>query len=189
MRNAQVARGMAFVTVLFIIASSSTTIARAADRDFKLIVDHIKRHYHTNPKSSFALGIAGLFVKVAHPAGVKSMKLAVFEGLGEVGSNDGEALDEVLRGGLSPTWRPVVKVSSRKDREQTRIFLRDSGDDFEMLLVTIDNDEATVLQAKVSPDTLGQWISQHDHDGGSWGTMGSIGNDHDSDNDHDDDSN
>jgi hypothetical protein len=162
MRNALSARTLTFFAVFCLAAASSVSVARAADRDFKLVVEHIKRQYHTSPKRMFAMGLAGFFVKVARPAGVKSIKLAVFENLDVQGAPDADALDSVLDGGLGPTWNPIVRVSSRRDGEITRIFLREAGKDVELLIISIDRADATVLKAKVSPESLGRWMSNHD---------------------------
>src|SRR6185503_16128663 len=115
MRNALCARALSFVVVTCLLTMGSVSVARAADRDFKMIVEHIKRQYHTSPKRSFSIGLAGLFVKMARPAGVKSLKLAIFEDLGASSSPDGVALDSVLSGSLAPDWNSIVRVDSRRD--------------------------------------------------------------------------
>jgi hypothetical protein len=155
------ARTATKLAVLCLVISTSVSVAHAADRDFAMIVNHIKRHYKASPTKSFSMGLAGLFVKMAHPAGVKSVQLAVFEDLGSQQTADPDALDDVLREGLGEGWNAVVRVSSRRDGELTRIFIRPVKNDFELLIVTIDGRDATVLKAKVSPESLGRWISNH----------------------------
>ena len=166
MRNAIITRALTFVAVSVLVLSQPSSIVHAADRDFSLIVDHIKRQYHTKPKSSFLMAFAGLAVKFARPAGVKSMKLAIFDDLGRVGEDSG--LDEVLRTKLSGDWHPIVKVRSRKDGSETHIFTREAGKDFELLIVSIDGSDGTVLKAKVDPETLAKWVDEHEVMGHDW---------------------
>ena len=43
------------------------------------------------------------------------------------------------------------------------------------MIVTIDGPDATVLKAKVSPDSLAQWMSDHDVTNGDVGVFGMGG--------------
>jgi hypothetical protein len=167
MRNAYFVRAITLAAVVSMIVTSSATIARAADRDFSAIVDHISRQYHTKPQHGFLMSLAGLASKFAHPAGVKSLRIAVFEDLDTGGVYDA-GLEAVLRDGLSADWRSVVRVHSRKDGSQTYIYTRAVGPDFELLVVSVERTEATVLKAKVDPETLAKWVDDHDVMGASW---------------------
>jgi len=49
---------------------------------------------------------------------------------------------------------PFVQTLSAKDKEQTYIFLRNAGEKFNVLVITIEPRDATVVQVTVSPKNL-----------------------------------
>ena len=157
MRNALCTRSATFALVLLVVLSSSS-VARAADKDFSLVVNHIKAHYHTKPHGGFLLGLAGLAVKMAHPDGIKSLKLAVFDEFEGPRATDA-SLDELLRTRLSAGWSPMVRVRSRSEGSEAYVYVRESGKDFEVLVVAISDDGGAVVQAKVDPTALMQIVN------------------------------
>ena len=46
---------------------------------------------------------------------------------------------------------PLMQTLSATDEEQTYIFLRDAGEKFNVLVITIDQRDATVVQVTLSP--------------------------------------
>jgi hypothetical protein len=40
------------------------------------------------------------------------------------------------------------------------VFVRPSGSDFEVLVVTVDDEEATVIKATVDPKAVGSWMKE-----------------------------
>src|SRR4051812_13798538 len=120
--------------VFALVMSTASAVVRAGDREFDAVVDHIKQEYHGKREGGFALGIARLAMHFAKPAGVKSFKFAIIDQL--TGPADDGRLDRVLKEKLSADWHPLVRVYSRKEREQTFIYVRPSGDDMEVFVVT-----------------------------------------------------
>ena len=57
---------------------------------------------------------------------------------------------------LAESWSPLVQTLAPKDEEQTYIYIRDAGEKFHVLVVTIERHEATVIQATISPEVLAQ---------------------------------
>jgi hypothetical protein len=55
---------------------------------------------------------------------------------------------------LKDTWTPLVQTVSSNDPEQNYIFVREKGDKFSVLVVSISSREGTVVQATVSPKNL-----------------------------------
>jgi len=126
-----------------------------ADRDFDRIVTAVESHYGVKRTHIPLMGVANLFVKVARPAGASSFKLAVFENLdstpsfGETADLD-QVFDELSAAGL----RPLVRVHSRRNGESTYICTGDVGKSTKMLIATFQRNEATVVEVKVSFETL-----------------------------------
>jgi len=141
-----------------LVMSTVSAVARAGDREFDAVVKHISREYHGKKQGGFALGLAGLAVKFAHPAGVKSIKLAVFEEIS--GPKESTGLASVVRDSLAPDWKPIVRVYSRNEREQTYVYVRPHGDDdVDIFVVAIDDEDATVVKARVDVNSLGDWLA------------------------------
>lgn len=136
------------------------SVARAADAEFDAVVRHIETTYHARRNDPGGMWLARLAVKFAQPKGVKGFKIAMFEDLS--GPATDPKLGEIVRKSLDASWRPVVRASSRIDRDQTYVYIRPSGDDIELLIVAVDDEEATVIKAKVSPDSIGHWIKDLD---------------------------
>lgn len=145
--------------VAFAIGLSSA-VANAGDRDYDAVVRHIQQQYKADKQKTPGMGLARFFVKIAHPAGLKSIRITVFEKLS--GATDDANLSAVLRDKLSADWQPLIRVYSRKEREQTFVYARPSGNDMEFFVVAIDDEEATVVKAKVDIDSAADWI--HDQD-------------------------
>lgn len=145
---------------LALVLTLPSAVAQAGDRDFDVVVNHIKQEYHATQQGSFGLGLARLAVKFAHPGGVKSIKLAIFENLSGATGNAG--LDTILRENLTADWQPLVRVFKRKTREQTYVYARPRGNDMEFFVVAMDGDDATVVKAKVDMDSVAEWVASSD---------------------------
>jgi hypothetical protein len=57
-----------------------------------------------------------------------------------------------LNGALNLTWTPIIQTLSTE--EQTYIFLRSAGEKFNVLVITIEPHEATVVQVTLSPKNI-----------------------------------
>ncbi|PWT88983.1 MAG: hypothetical protein C5B55_12135 [Blastocatellia bacterium] len=138
--------------------------AQAKGDDFNSVVKMIEQFYHVKHESIPFLARAGM--KAATTAAklkggtarriaeAGSVKLAVFEN--QSFEYDGEVTQfrNSLNAALNDTWTPFVQYLAPIDKEQSYIFLRAAGDKFNVLLVTIESKEATVIQITVSPANL-----------------------------------
>lgn len=100
------------------------------------------------------------------PAGVKNLKLALFENQNFSASPNDLDFGSIVRAGIAEGWQPLVQVFSRRSGERTYVFAQDFGKDVKLLVATVEEDEAVVLQAKVNPEKLncfiGKWIEKPD---------------------------
>ncbi len=131
--------------------------AHAGDRAFDAISKHLKSQYKAKKRRIPFLGLASLAVKIIRPAGVKSVKLAIFEELSHApaaGSND---LSAILRNALSPEWQPLVRIRSR-DGEQMYIYATAEGKSIKLMLVSIGGTDAFVARVKINPDKLKAFV-------------------------------
>ena len=132
--------------------------------DFGSVVKMIEQFYHVKHQGIPFLAKAGMktATTVARIKGgtarrlaeAGSIKIAIFEDQ-EFDSTDRFAtFRSSMNAALSETWTPFVQTLSAKEEEQTYIFLRSSGDKFNVLVITIEKRDATVVQVTLSPKNL-----------------------------------
>jgi hypothetical protein len=134
--------------------------------DFGRIVHHIEASYHVHRNHRFAMGFAGLVVKFWHVAGVRSFKAAIFEDQHLDGTDTDTKLDEIVAHASRSGWQPMVRSFSRRTGEHTYIYAQDNGagKDLKLLVVSVEQNEAAVIQVKLDPDKLEQFIEENAHD-------------------------
>jgi hypothetical protein len=148
---------------LLLTAASATY---AAGSEFDRIVQAIESHYGTTRTRIPLMGVANLFVKVARPAGTSGFKLAVFENLGSSPSYGQHAeLDQFMRHLSGSSLHSLVRVHSHANGESTYIFAGEAARSTRMLIATFQRNEATVVEVKVSMDTLLKMVESPEHAG------------------------
>ena len=145
----------------FIIATLVVPAQNAfAKDDFGKIVHHIEVNYHVHRQHRWVMGLAGFTVKVWHIAGVKSFKGAIFENQPFVNAASDTRFDEVVRAAMDSGWQPLVQSWDRHSGERTYIYAQDLGKDMKVLVVNLESNEAVVLQVKVDPKKLNDFIEE-----------------------------
>ena len=146
--------------VAVLVLAVGTAMARD---EFGEVVGHIESHYHVHRNYSFIMGFAGLVVRASRVGGVKSMKTAIFEDQSFAGSD--QEFGQLMRKALKSGWRPVVQSHSRRTGEHTYIYARSNGRDLKVLLATVEPGEAVVMELKVNPGKLQDFINEHSASG------------------------
>jgi hypothetical protein len=152
---------------LFAVISVATTAllfatpkpAFAKD-DFGKIVQHIETNYHVHRQHRFIMGVAGFTVKFWHIAGVKNFKGAIFENQHFANAGLDTRFDEVVRAAMDSGWQPLVQSYDRRSGERTYIYAQDLGKDLKVLVVNLESSEAVVLQVKVDPKKLNDFVQE-----------------------------
>lgn len=134
--------------------------------DFSSIVHHIETSYHVHRNHGFAMGVTGLIVKFWHVAGVKNFKAAIFEDQHLEGTDTDRKLDQIVARASRSGWRPMVRSFSRRTGEHTYVYAQDAGGDLKLLVVSVEQNEAAVIQVKLDPDKLEQFIEDNAHRSG-----------------------
>ena len=132
--------------------------AQAKGDDFDAVVREVRTACGGKKVRIPFLGLASFTTRLVRPAGVKSFKLAVFEDLTRAGDVSG--LGAAIGQTLGPGWRPLVRVRSGHDAGQTHVYVRDAGNDLQLMIVMLDGDQATVIRAKVSPEALARFARE-----------------------------
>ena len=94
-----------------------------------------------------------------------SIKVAVFEDQ----AFDGELMRfrASLNTAMNETWTPLIQTVSASDEEQVYIFVREAGDKFNVLVITIEPREGTVVQVTLSPKNFAQLLKDPEGTGKS----------------------
>jgi hypothetical protein len=135
---------------------------QAKGDDFNSVVKMIEQFYGVKHQGIPFLAKAGMGVartaarikggEARRIAEAGSVKLAVFEDQDFKG--EFTKFRGTLNSALNTTWSPLVQTLSATDGEQVYIFVREAGEKFNVLLVTIDKRDATVVQVTLSPKNL-----------------------------------
>ena len=150
------------VTIILAVVFTTANVGRAKGDDFNSVVKMIEQYYRVKHVGLPFLAKAGM--KVATTAArikggdarrfaeAGSIKLAVFEDQNFNG--DFAKFRASLNEALNATWMPLIQTLSPQDEEQVYIFLRDAGDKINVLVITIEQRDATVVQVTLSPKNL-----------------------------------
>ena len=150
-------RYFVYVLALMVALSFSYSTVSAKDPEFDAITKHLKAQYKAKRRKIPFMGLANFAIKIIRPAGVKSVKVAIFEELNHVPAAGNNELSTVMRGALSPEWLPLVRIRSRNG-EQMYVYARDAGESVKLMVVTIDGTEAVVARVKVNPEKLKEFL-------------------------------
>src|SRR5215218_1328492 len=154
----------AITTTILVIAMFLTTanVVSAKGDDFNSVVKMIEQFYRVKhvgipflAKAGMKVGTTAARIKGGEAkriAEAGSVKLAVFEN--QDFNGDFTKFRSSLNEALNVTWMPLVQTLSAANEEQVYIFLKDAGDKFNVLVITIEQRDATVVQVTLSPKNL-----------------------------------
>ena len=151
-------RYIIYALALAVVISGFHNTARASDPAFDAITKHLKTQYKAKKRRVPFMGLANFAVKIMHPAGVKSVKLAIFEELDHAPAAGNNELSLIMRNALSPEWQPLVRIRSR-DGEQLYVYATDEGNSVKLLVVNIDGSDAFVARVKLNPEKLKEFLN------------------------------
>ena len=161
-----------FIAIILLLVASTGTSAK--DDDFKTVVKMIEQFYQVKHQGIPFLAKAGMKVattaarikggQARRIAEAGSIKLAVFEN--QEFNGDFIKFRTSLNGTLNTTWSPLIQTLSTNE-DQVYIFLRETGQKFHVLVITIAQRDASVVQATLSPKSLAQLMKDPEGTGKS----------------------
>jgi hypothetical protein len=159
-------KAIATRTLVVMMVLTMANVVHAKGDDFNSVVKMIEQFYRVKHVGVPFLAKAGMKVattaarikggEAKRIAEAGSVKLAVFEN--QDFNGDFTKFRSSLNEALNVTWMPLVQTLSAKDEEQVYIFLKDAGDKFHVLVITIEQRDATVVQVTLSPRNLAQLL-------------------------------
>src|SRR5215467_13124876 len=105
---------LARLPMLAVVILLAAGAANAGNDPFAEAVKHIERHYHARQTHVPLMGLANFVLKFWHPAGVKNIRLAVFQNQNLTSETGGPDFDKDFRSATGSEWQPIVQVYSRK---------------------------------------------------------------------------
>lgn len=140
-----------------ILILCASTLASAGDHEFRGVVRSIEASYGVHHTHIPLLGFALFFVR---PAGVGGLKLAVFEDFKKPA--DTADVVRVIESSLGPEWHPFVKVQEKGEPngETTLIYASPAGGHMRMMIVDLEQSEATVVELNLSDRALKKWMKE-----------------------------
>ena len=144
---------LAFTTLL-VIGTAST--ARASD-PYGKVVSRLETKYHAKRKHIPFVGLGNFVLKFWHPAGLKSVQVALFEGETLYGSASGDRLDAIIASAGGGEWHPIVREFSRANNQWTYVYYADAKD-LKIMVLSLAKQDSVVAQVRFNPDKLAEFI-------------------------------
>lgn len=137
-----------------IVASALVLAALPAHAGFDEVVAHLTKYSGLSRTYIPFAGLARLAVKATSPDGVHDIRMAVFEGR----RSGNEVTTEALRAAAGKEWQPFVQT--RSESELTTIYAMPDGKMMRLLIVAQEKNEAAVIEVKVDPDRVSDFVDQ-----------------------------
>ena len=148
------------ITVVTLTLAPGASLA--GDESFSSVVKHIKSNYHAKQQGFFgAMMLARFAVKIIKPAGVKNFKVVLLKDLDyseAPGPGNGQ-FHSLIRNKIDPRWTPLVQYSSPREKQWTYVYVTREKEDVQLLVVTLQQKDAVVLQTKFSPARLVEFMN------------------------------
>ena len=141
---------------VLLLVICAATLAHGGDHEFRGVVRAIESTYGVHHAHIPLLGITLFFG--GHAEGVSGLQLAVFENLG--GAAEANDISHLLEGSLGPDWHPFVRVRSHADGETTLIYINPAGGEMRMMIFSLEQSEATVVELNVSDRAMKKWLKE-----------------------------
>jgi hypothetical protein len=144
------------LSLAFTFAAPSVNAKKPSEYD--AIVSHLKTKYRAKKVKIPFMWLARFAVSVVRPAGVKSFSVTLFEDLKFSRETIDKEMQEALKNSFAPGWSSIFRVRSREG-QQAYMYMRESGKNVKIALVTIDKDQAAIIRATFSPERLTEFIN------------------------------
>jgi hypothetical protein len=143
--------------IIVVLLSLAAATARADDKSFSSVVKHMKTSYRAKQQGFFGMMMLARFaVKLVKPAGVKNFKVAMLRDLdySEAPTPDRAEFHSAIRSKINPMWEPLIQYSAPREKQWSYAYVTREKEDVKVLIVTVQRQEAFVVQFKFSPDKL-----------------------------------
>lgn len=154
------------------LVMSPAPLVRADGDGFNEAVKTIEQFYHVKHQNIPLLARAGVkavrtaakirggqYKKIAEAG---SVRVAFFEDQTFDSRGQIAIFKRLVQQALAGDWSALVQTLSPKSEEQTYVYVRDTGKNFQVLVITIEKHDATVVEATVAPGVLADLMKNPD---------------------------
>lgn len=155
-------RLLARILITVSLISLAPVVALGGDESFSSVIKHLKKNYNAKQQGFFgAMMIARFAVKVIKPAGVKNFKMVYLKDLDYSHAESPERghFHSFIRDAIDPKWAPLVEYSSPREKQWSYVYVTREKEDVKLLVVTLQKQNAVVLQTKFSPEKLVEFMN------------------------------
>ena len=154
-----VRKKLAFLVLFLVVTTAApAAVALKPGTEYKSIVQNLKTRYQAKKVKIPLVWLARFAVSVVRPAGVKSFSVTLFQDLKFSRETLDAEMQSSLKSSFSSEWSPIFRVRSREG-QQAYMYMRESGGNVRITLVTIDKEQAAVIRATFSPDRLADFVN------------------------------
>jgi hypothetical protein len=154
---------------------TANVCVRGGGDGFNDVVKAIEQFYHVKHQNIPLLARAGIKTvrtaakirggKYKQLAEAGSVRVAFFENQTFDSHGQIASFKSSVQHTLPEGWSALVQTLQPKDEQQTYVFVRDAGQKFQVLVITIDRHDASVVQATVAPQVLADLLRNPDEMG------------------------
>ena len=146
----------AWVAVAVLLCSSA---AFSLDKDVKRVAMVLEQQYGVKLRKLPL--IARVVMKPAMWGSGARADIMTFEGTTPEAVSPA-AMEGAMKNALGPEWSWFIRSTSKKSDERAVIFVRAAGKDFEMMITSIEPQEAAVVKIRVKANEMKKWMDEPD---------------------------
>jgi hypothetical protein len=153
---------LVLIPICFVaLAVPVVVLANGAQGGFDGVVSSIETRYHVHAQRIPFLGLISLISHKATNGGVNGVHVAEIDDFHA--DVDGEELNRMVEEKLGADWERVIRETSRKDNNQTLIFMHPEGQRMGLFVLDLDGHEMDVVQVSVDPKHLNESLGKYEH--------------------------
>jgi hypothetical protein len=128
-------------------------------REFNALVKTIETQYGVRHVHIPLVGFATFCLRVAGTPGMAGLRLAVFDDIRDSQALSPESFVQSVGAAIGSRWHLFVRVRSHEDGNVTLIYTDAEAKQLEVLLVTLNDNRATIVQTKLKTSEIWKWIN------------------------------
>ena len=164
--------------LLLIFAFLTAPVAAKPD-PYQSVINHLKKRYNAKQmRLPLIIGLASFGARMYTGGAVKGLKVAIFKEQNFTETIKDPGFESVFRT-FDTSWMPMIRFYSRKQIQRTYLYAKEVGKDYQIMIATLQPDNAVVLTAKLNPAQLAKFIEKHNNGQsilGDFGLDGITGN-------------
>ncbi|MBL8204039.1 MAG: VWA domain-containing protein [Blastocatellia bacterium] len=149
--------------VVIIIASFLTATVAAKPDPYKMMVNHLKKRYNAKQmRLPFVIGLASFGARIYTKGAVKGLKVAIFKEQNFTETIQDSGFESVFKS-FDTSWTPMIRFYSRKQLQRTYLYAKEVGKDYQVMITSLQPDNAVVLTVKLNPIQLAKFVEKHNN--------------------------